>query len=284
MSNQGSNQNNNTSIAVLSYNICFQAMTNYSGGSASELGRKCTYIRNSRLTICGNNMATMIDAIPASMNIPALDFVGFQEASRWKELQGDATGTLNKMQAIGSKEGRSEMVSFYDGAKYTLTKQYFGRFLIDRPFQILFFKSNAVDNGVIFINAHNPHGYSFCKMQAALSSAIENRITDEEKKYQIIAVGDFNETSWDWQSNSMKQNSWTPFSELNLFTSISVGAPVFSCSQADGVWSDGQGGIRKGSRGGDYIFSSGAAADIKVPPAYDPKLLQSDHLPIVAIV
>jgi len=274
-------------VTVLSYNICFQAMTHNATGSAWELGNKCTYIGHSKLTICANHMAEAIDAIPASLNVASFDFVGLQEASRWYLLQQNATETLNKMQVVGSKEGRSEMATFYNGTRYRLDNHYFGSFDTDRPFQILLFKNLFDTSGTIFINAHNPHGYSFDGMQGILSTAIKAMdLASAEKQYRIIAVGDFNETGWDWNTGKMKQKTWTPFYDngVKIKTSISIDEAVYSCCQANGDWSDSNGGIAKGSRGGDYIFDSKNAAKIIIPSAYNPKVLQSDHLPVVALL
>jgi len=276
--------NQNSGPLVLSYNICFQAMTNNASGSAYELGKNCTYLPNSKLTICANNMAQMIDAIPASMGVSSFDLVGFQEASRWHDLQKDAPNTSAQMSAIGVKDGRSEMVSFYNNNKYKLIKALTGHFSQERPFQILILKNLFDDSGTIFINAHNPHSYPFEAMQSVLGKAVGHNLSTEEKKYRIIAVGDFNETGWDWIENKMKQSSWTPFIDSEVETSIKVGQPVFSCCQGDGKWSDASGELKKGSRGGDYVFDSKAPADIQVPPKYDPSKLKSDHLPVMALL
>jgi len=275
----------NNSLVVLSYNICFQAMTNYSKGTAGALGKKCTTIGDTKLTICGQNMANMIDGIPKSLDGLELDLVGCQEASRWYLLQKAAKNTLNKMGALNSKSGRSEMVSFYNDDRFLLTHEYEGQFKEDRPFQILVLKENDADSGVIFINAHNPHGYTFNQAQKHLSSALNTlNLSDSEKNYRIIAVGDFNETGWDWQTDDMSQKRWKPFEDAGIDKSIAIDKYVYSCCQADGEWSDTSGGVKKGSRGGDYIFDSDQAANTSIPSGYDPAILQSDHLPVLGVL
>lgn len=270
-------------LTVLSYNISFQAMTNNSHGSAGNLGRKCTCIGNTRLTKCAQNMADMIEAIPASLQVQTLDLVGLQEASRWSLLQVAAKWTLAKMGTVSTKFGKSKMVSFYNDNRFTLTKNFNGEFSSDRPFQILVLKENLEPNqGVVFINTHNPHGYSFGQVQQHLSNAVSTFLTDEEKKYRIIAVGDFNETGWHWNSSKLDPKTWQPFTTVDK--TVSIQNVIFSCSEDDGEWSNGHGGIKKAQRGGDYIFDSQSSAKIQVPPAYDATKLQSDHLPVVAVL
>jgi len=71
------------SIIVLSFNIRFQAMAGKAIGSAPILGGVCKPVDGKKITDCGINMADLIEGIPASLNIPALDFVGLQEARLW---------------------------------------------------------------------------------------------------------------------------------------------------------------------------------------------------------
>lgn len=279
-----SNPTSKPPVVVLSYNICFQAMTNNSSGSAPVLGRQCTYLPGSKLTTCGNTMANMIEAIPKSVNVSSLDFVGLQEASHWYELTAAAPNTLGKMTCFHSRQGRSDMASYYDGNNYTLSKHFTGEFSTDRPFQVLVFKNKFNNSGTIFINVHNPHSYSFHQIQSHLSAAVKGQLTAAEKSYRIIAVGDYNETSWDWQNNKMKCNAWTPFFNEDIYTAISVGKPVISCAE-DGKWSDvnfQDKSITK--RGGDYVFDSKSYATIQVPPAYDNTEYMSDHLPVLAVL
>jgi len=277
--------NSKNPIIVLSYNISFEAMTHNSHGSAGALGRKCTYIGNTKLTICGENMANMIDDIPVSVGVSSIDFVGLQEASRWYLLKSAAKNTLAKMEVVNTKSGRSEMASFYNEDRYILVKENNGEFIRDRPFQILVLKEKTGDDGVIFINSHNPHGYTFNSVQHHLSKSISALyLTDEEKEYQIIIVGDFNETGWDWHTSDLEPKEWKPFQDAGINKDVAIKNVIFSCCQADGIWNNGQGGIRKGSRGGDYIFNSTSPSTISVPKCYDVDKLQSDHLPIIAVL
>jgi len=269
-------------IAVLSYNICFQAMTNNSMGSAPNLGKVCHYLPGSKLTVCGNHMAQLIDGLPTSLGVPSLDFVGLQEASHWYELPHAAPNTLGKMTCFHTREGRSDMATYYDGNKYTLVKSYAGYFTKDRPFQILVFTNTFDSSGTIFINVHNPHRYSYSQMQAQFKAAINGGLTEAEKSYRIIAVGDYNETSWDFVNKKMDSDHWTPLVGEGVNRKITVGTPVISCSE-DGKWSNANMNDY-GMRGGDYVFDSKDPAPIQVPPAYKYDEYMSDHLPVVALL
>jgi len=282
-------------VTVLSYNISFEAMTNKSNPkfSAAALGKKCIPTsHNPRLTICAEHMAHTIDGVAASIKVPSLDFIALQEASRWDVLQ-KASAALTKMKAINSIQGYTEMATFYDASKYKLSHTpYLGGYNKERPFQILVFKNLFDASGTIFINTHNPHPqempsyhFDFNDMNVHLSKAVATMgLSDDEKSYRIIAARDFNETGWNGIIMGTTY-SWIPFEDAKIGTSLSIGKnPVYSCCKGNGNWDDGRGGLAKGHRGGDYIFDSKAAANIEVPPGYGPLELQSDHLPVTAVL
>lgn len=289
-------------LLVLSYNICYQAMTNSPHGSAAALGAKCVYTNeHGKLTVCAEHMAQMIDEIPKSLQFTNFDFVGLQEANRWDLLQSQASQTLNKMAVVDcsvtSNGVTMHMASFYDQTKYQLTNHYNGSLRSQRPFQILICKDINNSSGIIFINVHAPQSYDkFEDIEAELNVGIQSlNLTSNEKQYRIIATGDFNNTDWDWQKKDLKRKSWVPFQQVAILTPIQIDNVIFSCSQDDGDWlvdtpeckNNPIGKIsclKSALRGGDYIFDSKNAATIKVPPLYDPRVLQSDHLPVIAIL
>ncbi len=284
-----------TPITVLSYNVSFEAMTNKSNPkfSAARLGKKCVPTKhNPRLTICAENMAHTIDNVATRVPGASIDFVAVQEASRWRELQKAAVKSLANMRSFGSIQGYTEMVTFYDMNKYNLDKEHAGGYNTERPFQILVFKNILDASGIIFINTHNPHPsempqsrFNFSDMDTHLSKAITAmNLSDAEKAYRIIIAGDFNETGWYEISQNVKR-SWAPFSTAGITTTVSIGDPIYSCCMPDGEWKDHRtGALAEGHRGGDYIFDSHAAANIKLPIGYKPLKLQSDHLPVVAML
>lgn len=306
------------SIAVLSYNICLEAMTQNvdgkrTGGSAAALGKRCTGPPHG-LTKCAQNMATAIDAMPGTLGISNFDLVGFQEASRANLLQKAAQATLDKLQPVFSMAARSEMASFFDDQKFDLShtiKSEFSDSSGDRPFQILVLNRKGTSDGVIFINCHCPHGgavnlkhpkkltYSdFEAIAFDLGNALKTLpLTSAEKAYRIVTVGDFNDTGWDTTSHSVTPNHWMPVSEAGISTSISIDATPFTnppkdvrlrlrtCCMPDGQWTDANGDLLEGWRGGDYIFDSVSPAPAQIP-ALDANSfnLCSDHLPVVALM
>jgi endonuclease/exonuclease/phosphatase family metal-dependent hydrolase len=310
--------NQSKSIAVLSYNICLEAMTHNADGkrmhgSAVELGNLCTGPKHG-LTKCAQNMATAIDLMPATLGVSNFDLVGFQEASRGSLLQKAAGATLDKLTPVFSKATNSEMASFYDGQKFDLSHQILAQFSDqsqDRPFQILVLNRKGTSDGVIFINCHCPHAgaenlahpkkltYSDFKAIAFdVGAALKTlSLSTSEQAYRIVAVGDFNETGWNWGASVVTPNHWTPFSDAGISTSISIDPTPFTnppkgvrlrlrtCCMGDGQWTDANGDLKEGSRGGDYIFDSVAPAPAQIPSINAKSFnLCSDHLPVVALM
>lgn len=283
---------NTNDILVMSYNISFEAMTNNPHGSAGALGAKCHPVSpGSRLTLCAKNMADLIDKIPSSLQRQNFDFVGFQEASRWNEMQSAST-ILSQLKSYGSKYGRSEMVSFFDQTKYKLIKDINSGFDYDRPFQILVLSEIKGTGGVIFLNVHCPHHlpgnnqpYTWQEFSKHTEAAIQKlALTDQEKNYRIICVGDFNETQWNLGDGKLEPKTFMPFGPNYIKTDISIQSTPFTCCQGNGVWENHSGQRIDGWRGGDYIFDSKQAADPKVPSIYPANKLLSDHLPVIALL
>ena len=304
-------------LAVLSYNICFEAMTNRSGGTAGALGAQCPGPRDENnkltgLTTCGQRTAAAIDAMPSAMGVSGFDIVGLQEASHWRWLQAAATGTLAKMQAVNSKAHWTEMVTFYDGSVFTLAHPpVLGSFdylsgdppAKERPFQILVLRRTGTAEGVIFANCHCPHGwdhnshgesfYDFGTVARDLGEALAAvPLTDAEKAYRLVLLGDFNETG----QRGRQVVPWKPFAKAGIETTVSMDTTPFTsppadpqnglntCCEGGGQWTSSSGALLSGSPGGgDFIFDSHAPAQThipKLPPTDFDRT--SDHLPVVA--
>lgn len=278
-------------LLVLSYNVCFQAMTHNATGSAAPLGAACTIVPgHTKLTRCALTMAHMIDGAPQALGLTNYAFAGFQEASRWYEFQPQAPRTLQKLELIHSRSGPSSMVSFFDAERFERVAEVNSEFSDGRPFHILVCRHRAGPGGVIFINAHYRHDNTARKREEAfsvisqiLSGALEGQsLPSDIHEFRIIAVGDYNEAGWNWDDGSLYTDHWTPFAPMNIHTRIAIANTPYTCCQPDGDWSDGAGGIAQGARGGDYIFDSQAPATLEIPPNYDPRALCSDHLPVIA--
>jgi endonuclease/exonuclease/phosphatase family metal-dependent hydrolase len=298
---------------VLSYNICFQAMCHDGHGSAAQLGLSCTWSTINNMTICGLNIAKLLNDAPTAEGHQNFDFVGLQEANYADELQIQAKDSLAAMKMITSKATGTphakgaKMASFYNGSKYTLDQSFCGTFSshdLARPFHILLLTEITTNNKLIFINVHTPHGrdlnthtkvpyQNFDAVSYDLSEAAKSMASfDASQHYKIIMTGDFNETGWDWKNADLRPKQWSPLHYAGLATQVSISNFVFSCSKDDGCWhkADAQ-------RGGDYIFYSENAATIKVPSNYTfaplgacsdvntmKSIWQSDHLPVLAVV
>lgn len=309
-----------TPISVLSYNICFEAMTHNSGErySAHLLGARCPEVHDGTgLTRCGHNTAAAIDAMPATLGVGGFDVVGLQEASRWRKLQ-PVSAALAGMTPVGTMADHTEMVSFYDPGRYTLAHPATGAFdayaygrhgtkvrKTDRPYVILVLRETATGDGLIFVNCHCPHSSAtrgssgpsyahFSTVAADLGAALATLpLTAAEKAYRIVVVGDCNDAGW---QGTLAEPNWTPFADAGIPTAVALDASRFSspvspaeglltCCQPDGRWADASGALVAGWRGGDYIFDSAAAAPTRIPAlpatAFD---LTSDHLPVVALL
>ena len=102
---------------VLSYNICWECMTNNHDntnlkGSASFLGAACFPTKpRSKLTLCAKNIAQLLEKTSIDPTV-SLDFISFQEAARWKELVKNTPKSLQKMSYDVQKAGSEEIITF----------------------------------------------------------------------------------------------------------------------------------------------------------------------------
>ncbi|MEM7498718.1 MAG: hypothetical protein AAF371_12085 [Pseudomonadota bacterium] len=280
-------------LLILTYNVCWQAMTNSCGNSPVcdvDMCRNCPPVAtDAKLTRCALNTAHCIDALPERLGHPGYAFVGLQEASRFWKLQEYAPRTLGRMEVAHGRSAHETIACFYDGDTFALAHQPVeSRFSHGRPFQILVCAEKAGSGGVIFVNIHNGHGAQHDMRYLAdhLGPAIAALpLSPAEKAYRIVVTGDFNEAGWDWHSGTLTTPRWKPFESAGIDTSVSISAtPPFSCCQSDGDWRAPGGGIARGQRAGDYVFDSAATADVQIPPSYDPSYTQSDHLPVMAVL
>ncbi|APX10964.1 endonuclease/exonuclease/phosphatase family protein [Tateyamaria omphalii] len=278
---------------VLTYNVCWEAMTHTSGrGSCGPMCQACPIVPgHEKLTECALNMAHCIDGLPSRLGVPNYAFVGLQEASRFWELTYHAPRTLGRMEAVHGKSRQETIACYYDPERYYLAHEPIESALSGgRPFQILICAETEGDGGVIFVNVHNGHGreYGFDLLTEKLSEAIQWRtLSEAERAYRVIVTGDFNEAGWDWSRGVLTTRSWRPFAQADIQTEVHIGPDQpFSCCQNNtgGNWNAPGGGIAKGNRAGDYVFDSHAPAKVQIPPSFDPAYTQSDHLPVMALL
>ena len=261
-------------LIVLTYNICWECMTNSSTGSAGSLGARCMPVTpGSTTTICAQNMAEMVAQIPEGLEA-GFDFIGFQEASRWNLFQTMSPTVFTPMTAQHFIRGAVDrFVTFFDTSKYTIRHRIDWGFRTNgRPYQILIF-----DEGLIFVNLHNCHGACVDPnfVQTALSNSLTRRLTPNEinqiRDFRIIMVGDFND-----HSAGGRLRSFQPFLNAGISTRVSVSNPPATCCSTGTPWAS--------TRSGDYILDSETPYQIKIPANYNRQLPQSDHLPVLGIL
>ncbi|UIJ70828.1 hypothetical protein [Aurantimonas sp. HBX-1] len=271
-------------LLVLSYNVCWEAMSHR---DSLPLGRLCTFVPGApHLTRCAVNVSQCIDAMPDALGMDGFDFIGLQEASNWYEWRAYAPRTLLRMAAVHSESRHELMVSYYDDGRYDLSHEpVCGNVGGGRPFQILVCAARQGGGGVIFINIHAGHHQDFGFLAGALGAAAAPLpLTAAEKAYRIIVVGDFNEADWNWHARRLNVTSWQPLAAAGIAAAVQVGTTPFTCCKSDGNWQAPGGGLATGDRAGDYVFDSVAPTACQIPPNYLPGSLQSDHLPVLAVL
>lgn len=289
-------------MKVLTYNVCWECMTNSKTGSAKRLGQQCTYktvnnIANTQIdaTICAENMAKAIDEFDDYYggNEAGYDFIGLQEAADWEKLK-DLSHSLSKMTAVEMRTSIQQFVSFYNQDKYDLEKEINGALVderknaggkieqhADRLFQILIFKQP-----VIFVNVHNGHGDAFSRMvvERKISAALKKVLTSDEieakKNHRVIIVGDFNDhKNYFWPDQFKYGLSYVPFRYADLLT------PVFFLAEPQGTCCSTKIPFgAKNLRVSDFILDSEKIAPlsiVEVPRNYDYASPKSDHLPVI---
>jgi hypothetical protein len=268
-------------LKVLTYNVCYECMTNSSSGSAGALGKLCTFTTKDgvKVTSCAVNIAKAIDDISDYYGGEhPYDFVALQENANWKELQ-KISKTLRKMEAINHKTN-----IFYNGDKYTLDTSINSQFEPGRPVQILVFKE-----GIIVVSLHAPHIKSGLKnyIEEHLSKILQSKLSKERiqsmANYEIIVTGDFNDHSYSIGAEEKKGNYLTPFKHAGLMTQVYLmpTEDIGSCCSNLVPYP-----MKKTMMRGDYIFDSIkkdrlSSFRLKVPSTYKADLPHSDHLPII---
>lgn len=273
-------------LLVLSYNVCWQCMTHTSSGSATHLGSDCVFVQGkTKTTICAEHMAALIERTPGDYGAANYDFVSIQEGSNWPALAAAAPNTLGKLTARPYKNGREWGVTFYDPSKYQLTNvhTYGGDSGHGYTFEVLIFEPNEL----IFVNVHNCHDYQQCDLttlEEQLSHFLLGLHLDPEelqklKSFRVIAAGDFNESGQGGlhgPGGTQGELSFAPFAFASIPTTVSVENPPVTCCSQRTPWS--------GFRSGDFILDSQGAVTPVIPKGYDRNLIQSDHLPVVAVL
>jgi len=230
-------------INVLSWNICWSAMTgNTKKESTRELVKRCKETSASD-NKCLTNVVSTIDSI----DVEEFDFIALQEASNWRDIRAKSKKLKNMGVAhhrIG-ENGNVELVTFFNNTKkYHLEYIKAGEIMSmdgkpnGRPYHILVLhniKTRA--DYIIFINLHNGHSNTKDNLEEQLSKDLNkfirlytNGVSDAQSlreeyypclqylnKYStsinLIVAGDFND------SNESNMNFWEgfqPFKHSNI--------------------------------------------------------------------
>lgn len=278
------------SYHILTYNICWQAMSNTAAGSTPELGEMC--VKNpDGTTLC---MRNLIDFIEAHDHIK-FDIIGLQESNRYNTIIKHSN-TLKKLNYLVHRSGIEDIVTFYN-PEFKLEALYVGEFNSGRPFQILVFDQMVV------VNLHNNHNQSVEELEAKLSDGfnklhraysktktglkikLEEQVTIYDSiitdKRPLVLLGDFN------MKRYKTKFVCAPFSKSNAAKTskhikplvVATKSLVKSCC-SDKTISD----KFNYTLSGDFVLSSRSSTINKVPEGYDYSSLISDHLPVMASI
>lgn len=280
---------------ILTYNICWQAMSNTAAGSTPELGAKC--VKNpDGTTLC---MRNLIDFIEDHDHIK-FDIIGLQESNRYRAIIKHSN-TLKKLNYVVHRSGIEDIVTFYN-PEFKLEALNVGEFKSGRPFQILVFDQMVV------VNLHYNHSQSVDELEIKLSHGFDrlyrdNKTTNKSKKLKLtveeqtviydslitdkrplVLLGDFN------MKRYKTKFACAPFSKSNAAENskykqhlkplmVATKSLVKSCC-SDKALAD----KFDYTLSGDFVLSSRSPTINKVPEGYDYSSLISDHLPVMASI
>jgi hypothetical protein len=174
-------QNGGGNFNIMSYNVCWEAMT---------LGLKLCTTDDPKKSICKSNILSNI-----SNNIKKYipDFATFQEASEHNNIIELFDSKLyNNHVNISGKE---IMLTLWNKKKFTLINSYDSEFNVGRPYTILIFKNNKNNKNIALINIHANHETNteqviFDKINKFIKSNIELDVKNSITR--VIMSGDFN--------------------------------------------------------------------------------------------
>jgi hypothetical protein len=285
-------------IKVLTYNVCWECLSNSSKGSAGRLGALCNWTTkdDQNVTECSVNMAKTIDDASAAYGGSSIpyDFVGLQEAQHMEPFK-EISAALKPLTMV---DLNNSLVSFYDHNKYTLNKAIKGKFGAiqgsrgGRPILISIFNEN-----IIFINLHAPHLKTDIRttIEDALSETLISSLTSEEIKglehHRIIVTGDFNDHNGAIFVDEKNGQEFIPFRKAGIMTKVYLASenPVRTCCSNSVPYNsprpESSGAPRVLSQG-DYVFDSEPKTSFtsfkkEVPTNYLVDIPQSDHLPVI---
>jgi endonuclease/exonuclease/phosphatase family metal-dependent hydrolase len=290
---------------ILTYNICWQAMSSVAAGSTPLLGEKCIKHADGTTTC----MRNLIDFIEDHDHIK-FDIIGFQEANKYKTIIKHSN-TLKTLNYLVHRSGPEDIVTFYN-PKFKLEVMANGEFQSGRPFHLLVF------NKAVVINLHNGHTLDMNEVEKYTSKAFDNleyykssstnsihskskgKLSKKlkrrlgkislsksvdilesilNKERPLIVLGDFNLKDYkrDVVMYPFKYSSiLDPLKSSKVV--VSAEKIVMSCcsnKSADKLYY---------THSGDFILSSRDSTINHLPTGYSYSTLISDHLPVMATI
>jgi hypothetical protein len=281
---------NNIPINILSWNICWDCMSNNT--TYGELGKKCNQFKIIKNISCLDNVSIFI-------NRKKYTFIGLQEASGWQRIYKN--GLNNYMGYVHSIGGKNELVTFYDKKRFEPIYLKIGYIVppTARPYHIIFFEEIDTLNKYIFINLHNGHHITKDLLEEKINHDINNCLildksnehdtsnkeyiynnTDitnyiDNNKFKVIILGDFNDHGEEY---------WKGLKFLKNIKVTSIKEPPKTCCSEDRKINT------KEVKIGDYILINSKLEYIdscNVPKDFNKdsdNYPTSDHLPVEAII
>ena len=134
--------NKSIDLTILSYNICWEAITSFN---------------NDKYSICNNNYCkyNILSNIKINVEKYFPDFITFQEASEENDII--QLFNLNLYDYFINKSGNEIMLTLWNKQKFKLINSYYSEFEIGRPFAIFIFFDIYNNKNISLINLHAGH-------------------------------------------------------------------------------------------------------------------------------
>lgn len=269
---------------ILSYNICWECMTNgvKGFGSAKELGNKCNIKKD-----CLQNVVDLIDNNSVFSN-KDYDFIALQESSNSKQIFQKSKKLNNKVyKPLYSKSGFEDILTIYNKSKYQLIQEINGEFEQGRPIQILSLINKTNNKNIIFINLHYAFKNKNKKIMKEKLSYYIDLLENIPINPHVILAGDFN---YFWYKQITNKNNIFYFKPFYYSKNISLkNIKVFSHQKhktcCDGI--NGTNKIKNNKYNGksDFIFYNKEISKNNILlDNYKINKIASDHIPIYSIL
>jgi endonuclease/exonuclease/phosphatase family metal-dependent hydrolase len=181
----GSNKEN---LTILSYNICWEAMTSVGKGNF----QKCIKDQLNKNGICKNNI---ISNIKNAIKVYNPDIIGIQEAADYESILKNINLSIYDYHV--NKSGPEYMLTCWSKLSFDIIDIFSYEFSEGRPFCLLFMHSKKTDEIICIINIHAGHKEDtqdsiFDKINKVIKNIPENVTYGPKAVERVIMLGDFN--------------------------------------------------------------------------------------------